>query len=77
MRCTNQEHDERFKGVFFTKNSCLACELEMTKAQLAKAEDVLNRVYKLLEDASDVVVSHNYSNVEIAYLQIEEYLTKE
>jgi hypothetical protein len=52
LHCDNRDH-ERFRGVFGTRNGCLACELETTAAACREAHRLLGKV--IPENQNDMI----------------------
>ena len=48
-------HDERFKGVLFTTNGCLACELEKMISECERLETALDITTGALEGSQGVI----------------------
>lgn len=46
MGCDSKDH-ERFHGVFFCKNGCLACEIEEVQAKFDSCLNILRDLYDL------------------------------
>lgn len=63
MKCDDEDHDERFKGVSGNRNGCLVCEIEEARTTLRLYKDLLDRLQPCCEDFHHKPSEYHESNV--------------